>query len=154
MIFIVQSSIAQTRKVTGFYEKNIDKELSLESAFDKNLNPADIGETIKKLSAVPHHISSPADKANAEYIMSLYNLWGWDAKIETFYVLFPTPKTRILEMTSPKTYKAILKEPALKEDFTSGQAGQLPTYNAYSADGDVTSELIFVNYGLDRKSVV
>jgi len=148
MFFILQSSIVQTKKMTGFYEKNIDKELSLESAFDKNLSKANIGETIKKLSAEPHHISSPADKENADYILSLFDKWGWDAKIETFYVLFPTPKTRILEMTSPKTYKAILKEPALKEDATSGQTGQLPTYNAYSADGDVISELVFVNYGL------
>jgi N-acetylated-alpha-linked acidic dipeptidase len=150
MIFIVQSSIAQTKKITGFYEKNIDKELSLESAFDKNLSKANIGETIKRLSAEPHHISSPADKGNADYILSLFDKWGWDAKIETFYVLFPTPKTRILEMTSPTSYKAILKEPALKEDLTSGQAGQLATYNAYSADGDVTSELVFVNYGLQE----
>jgi N-acetylated-alpha-linked acidic dipeptidase len=148
MIFIVQSSFAQPKKITGFYEKNIDRELSLETAFDKNLNKDNIGETIKKLSAEPHHIGSPADKSNAEYILSLFISWGWDAKIETFYVLFPTPETRILEMTSPTTYKAVLKEPALKEDATSGQSGQLPTYNAYSADGDITSELVFVNYGL------
>ena len=99
---------------------------------------------------MPHHLGSPGDKANAEYILSLYKKWGWDAQIETFHVLFPTPKTRLLEMTSPTSYKAILKEPALKEDATSGQSGQLPTYNAYSADGDVTAELVFVNYGLPQ----
>jgi N-acetylated-alpha-linked acidic dipeptidase len=148
MIFILQSTIAQNKKITGFYEKNIDKELNLESEFDKNLSKENIGETIKKLSAEPHHISSQGDKKNAEYILSLFTKWGWDAKIETFYVLFPTPETRILEMTSPVSYKAVLKEPALKEDATSGQSGQLPTYNAYSADGDVSGELVFVNYGL------
>jgi N-acetylated-alpha-linked acidic dipeptidase len=148
MIFILQSSIAQTKKITGFYEKNIDKELSIESAFDKNLSAVNIGETIKKLSAEPHHLSSPGDKKNAEYILSLFKEWGWDAKIETFYVLFPTPHTRILEMTSPTYYKAVLKEPAIKEDATSGQAGQLPTYNAYSADGDVSAGLVYINYGL------
>jgi N-acetylated-alpha-linked acidic dipeptidase len=148
MVLIIQPSIAQTKKITGFYEKNIEKELSLESEFDKNLSKDNIGETIKRLSAEPHHIGSPADKKNAEFIQSLFDKWGWDAKIETFYVLFPSPKIRILEMTSPTTYKAILKEPALKEDLTSGQSGQLDTYNAYSADGDVTAELVFVNYGL------
>ena len=124
------------------------KKLNLESLFDKNLSAENIGATMKKLSSVPHHLSSPADKANAEYILGLYKKWGWDAEIETFHVLFPTPKTRVLEMTSPDSYKAILKEPAVKEDPTSGQDGQLPTYNAYSADGDVTGELVFVNYGL------
>jgi N-acetylated-alpha-linked acidic dipeptidase len=148
LILIIQFSFAQTNKITGFYQKNIDKELNLESAFDKNLSKENIGETIKKLSAKPHHISSPGDKENAEYILSLYKKWGWDAQIETFHVLFPTPKTRILEMTAPTFYRAILKEPALKEDPTSGQSGQLPPYNAYSADGDVTAELVFVNYGL------
>ena len=148
MVLIIQPSIAQTKKITGFYEINIEKELSLESEFDKNLSKDNIGETIKRLSAEPHHIGSPADKKNADFIQSLFDKWGWDAKIETFYVLFPTPKIRILEMTSPTTYKAILKEPALKEDLTSGQSGQLDTYNAYSADGDVTAELVYVNYGL------
>ena len=147
-VIIFPTSFAQTKNITGFYEKNVAKELSLESAFDKNLSKENIGENIKRLSSKPHHISSPGSKENAEYILSLYKQWGWDAKIETFHVLFPTPKTRVLEMISPTTYKAILKEPALKEDATSGQAGQLPTYNAYSADGDVTAELVFVNYGL------
>lgn len=148
--FIINFSFAQTKKIIGFYEKNVDKQLNLESSFDKNLSKENIGETIKKLSAVPHHLSSPGSKANAEYILNLYKKWGWDAHIETFHVLFPTPKTRILEMTSPTSYKAILKEPALKEDATSGQSGQLPTYNAYSADGDITADLVFVNYGLPQ----
>ena len=69
-------------------------------------------------------------------------------RIDTYHVLFPTPKIRVLEMTSPSVYKAVLKESALKEDATSGQADQLPTYNAFSADGDVTADLVFVNYGL------
>ena len=96
VIFVLHSSVAKTQKITGFYEKNIEKEINLESTFDKNLSKENIGETIKILSAKPHHISSPADKENAELIMNLFNKWGWDAKIETFYVLFPTPETRLL----------------------------------------------------------
>ena len=76
MVLILQPSIAQTKKITGFYEMNIEKELSLESEFDKNLSKDNIGETIKRLSAEPHHIGSPADKKNAEYIQSLFVKWG------------------------------------------------------------------------------
>jgi N-acetylated-alpha-linked acidic dipeptidase len=147
-LFILQSTFAQAQKITGFFEKNVADQLNVESSFDKNLSAENVGEMIKKLSAQPHHLGSPGSKANAEYILNQFKNWGWDAKIETFHVLFPTPKIRLLEMTSPTNYKALLKEPALKEDPTSGQAGQLPTYNAYSADGDVTGELVFVNYGL------
>ena len=148
LLFILQSTFAQAQKISGFFEKNIQDQLNLESSFDKNLSAENIGETMKILSAYPHHLSSPGSRKNAEFILAQFKKWGWDAQIETFHVLFPTPKTRLLEMTSPTTYKALLKEPALKEDPTSGQSGQLPTYNAYSADGDVTGELVFVNYGL------
>jgi len=98
------------------------------------------------LSARPHHVGSPYDKQNAEWILEQYKKWGWDAHIETFQVLFPTPKSRLLEMGA---WRAKLEEPTLAIDPTSGQKDeQLPTYNAYSPDGDVTAPLIYVNYGL------
>ncbi len=147
-ILIFQFSTAQDQNITGFFHENIEQQLQLETAFDKNLNIESIDENLKFLSSKPHHLSSPGSKANAEYILGLYKKWGWDAEIETSHVLFPTPKTRVLEMTSPTSYKAILKEPRISEDPDSGQKGQLPTYNAYSADGDVSGELVFVNYGL------
>jgi N-acetylated-alpha-linked acidic dipeptidase len=80
--------------------------------------------------------------------LNRFKSYGFDAKLETYTVLFPTPKTRVLEMIAPKLYKALLKEQPLKEDGTSLKPDQLPTYNAWSADGDVTDELVFVNYGL------
>ena len=89
------------------------------------------------------------DKDNAEWILARFKEWGLDAHIETFNVLFPTPKVRLLEMTEPTKFTAKLEEPALAVDPTSNQkAEQLPTYNAYSPDGDVTAPLVFVNYGL------
>jgi N-acetylated-alpha-linked acidic dipeptidase len=80
--------------------------------------------------------------------LAKYKSYGFDAHIETYTVLFPTPKTRQLELEGPTKYTALLKEPAVPGDATSGQANQLPTYNAWSADGDVTGSLVFVNYGL------
>lgn len=122
--------------------------MQTEQKFDAQLNAAHIGETIKQLSSKPHSLGSKGSKEVAEEILRRYKAYGFDAHIETYTVLFPTPKTRVMEMTAPTTYKALLKEPALKEDATSGQEGQLPTYNAWSADGDVTAPLVFVNYGL------
>ena len=121
----------------------------IEKKFDSYLDTKNIDLFIKELSARPHHVGSPGDKANAEYLLAKYKNWGFQAEIETFYVLFPIPKTRILEMISPKPFKASLKEPALKEDATSFQESeQLPVYNCFSPDGDVTAELVYVNYGI------
>src|ERR1700761_5641908 len=139
---------AQQKSISGFTDASAAKELQTEQAFDTALSAPRIGETLKDLSAFPHNVGSPGSKAVAEKILARYKSFGLDARIETYYVLFPTPKTRVLELTGPTKYTALLKEPALAEDATSGQANQLPTYNAWSADGDVTGQLVFVNYGL------
>jgi N-acetylated-alpha-linked acidic dipeptidase len=104
---------------------------------------------MKHLSARPHHVGSPYDKENAEWILSRFKEWGWDAHIENFEVLFPTPKERLVELVEPTKFTAKLEEPTVPEDPTSSQHDeQLPTYNAYSADGDVTGPLVYVNYGV------
>ena len=96
----------------------------------------------------PHYLGSPASKEVAENLLAKFKSYGWDAELAVYNVLFPTPKVRLLEMTAPTKFKALLKEPAYKEDATSGHPDQLPTYNAWSADGDVSAELVFVNFGL------
>ncbi len=129
--------------------QNPSPDQSLEKRFDAQLSAPDIRARLERLSARPHHVGSPYDKENAEFILSQYKAWGFDARIEEFSALYPTPKTRLLEMISPLKYTAVLKEPPLKEDKTSGQVSeQLPTYNAYSIDGDVTGGLVYVNYGI------
>jgi N-acetylated-alpha-linked acidic dipeptidase len=91
---------------------------------------------MKRLSARPHHVGSPYDKENAEWILARFKEWGWDAHMENFYVLFPTPKERLVELVEPTKFTAKLEEPTVPEDPTSSQHDeQLPTYNAYSADG-------------------
>jgi len=106
-------------------------------------------EYMERLSARPHHLGSPYDRDNAEWMLGLFKSWGLDAKIETFDVLFPSPKERVVELVEPHRYTANLLEPAETVDPTSGQLHeQLPTYNAYSADGDVTAPLVYVNYGI------
>lgn len=129
-------------------ELNIEK---LQKEFDSSLNKNDLKIWMKRLSAYPHHLGSSYNKSNALFIDSLFKSFGFDSQIEEFKVLFPTPKTRLLEMISPQKYKAKLFEPPLKEDNTSNQTDeQLPTYNAYSIDGDVTGELVYVNYGVPK----
>lgn len=103
---------------------------------------------MKRLSARPHHVGSAYNKDNAEWMLARFKEWGWNARIEQYDVLFPTPKERVLEMTAPTRFKAALEEPVVAVDPTSNQKSeQLPTYNAYSIDGDVTAPLVYVNYG-------
>jgi N-acetylated-alpha-linked acidic dipeptidase len=146
------SVVAQTmpnKNFMGFSTDNTENQKALEENFDSILKAENLRDWMKKLSARPHHVGSPYGKQNAEFMLSLFKSWGFDAQIEQYDVLFPTPKTRLLEMTAPTKFVAKLAEPALKEDATSSQIKeQLPTYNAYSIDGDVTGDLVYVNYGI------
>ena len=104
---------------------------------------------MEHLSARPHHVGSPYDKENAEWIVAKLKGWGLDATIETFDVLFPTPKERLIEMLEPTKFTVKLEEPPVPVDSTSTQKSeQLPVYHAYSIDGDVTGPLVYVNYGI------
>jgi N-acetylated-alpha-linked acidic dipeptidase len=133
----------------GFTKTSSAAERQWEQKFRALPNPQLMRDYMQRLSARPHHVGSAYDKANAEWILSKFKEFGWEAHIETFEVLFPTPKERLLEMVEPTKFTAKLQEPALAVDPTSGQTSeQLPTYNAYSIDGDVTGPLVFVNYGL------
>jgi N-acetylated-alpha-linked acidic dipeptidase len=133
----------------GFTRASSPPERQWEQKFRAIPSPKLMRDYMQRLSARPHHVGSPYDKSNAEWILSKFKEFGWDAHIETFEVLFPTPKERLVEMVEPTKFTAKLQEPALAVDPTSGQTSeQLPTYNAYSIDGDVTAPLVFVNYGL------
>lgn len=135
--------------------------VSWDSRFRAVPNAANIGDYMKRLSARPHHVGSPYDKENAEWMLAKFKEWGWDAQIETFTVLFPTPKERVVELVAPTRFTALLEEPAVAVDPTSNQkAEQFPPFNAYSIDGDVTAPLVYVNYGrpsdyddLDRRGI-
>jgi len=134
--------------LAGFPSDAARAERDTEAKFLAIPDPALLRQYMQRLSARPHHVGSPYDQDNAEWLLSKFKEWGWDAKIENFYVLFPTPKERLLELTEPTQFKAKLQEPPVKVDPTSSQQDeQLPSYNAYSIDGDVTAPLVYVNYG-------
>jgi N-acetylated-alpha-linked acidic dipeptidase len=124
---------------------------AVDARFRASIEPNNIRESMRRLSARPHHVGSPYDKDNAEWILARFREWGWQAEIETFDVLFPTPKERVVEMITPRRFRAQLNEPPVAGDVTSTQSDeQLATYNAYSKDGDVTAPLVYVNYGREE----
>ena len=150
-----------TASILGYSSQTSQTEREWEKKFRDGIATNNIRENMRRLAARPHHVGSPYDKDNAEWILGKFKEWGFDAHIETFEVLFPTPKQRVVELLEPTKFTAKLQEPVLAIDPTSGQtAEQLPTYNAYSIDGDVTGPLVYVNFGnredyeqLDRMGV-
>ena len=148
-LLFLPTVVREDPPLRGFTPAASKIERDWETKFRAIPEPARMREAMRRLSARPHHLGSAYGKDNAEWLKAQFTSYGWDASIEEFSVLFPTPIERVLEMVGPTKFVAKIEEPILKEDPTTNQrAEQLPTYNAYSADGDVTAPLVYVNYGV------
>jgi len=122
---------------------------AIHRAFDASVHPDDLRDWMKLLAAQPNHVGSPHDISNAKWILARFKEWGWDAHIETFDVLYPTPLSETLELVQPKPYKAMLQEPPIPGDSSATATDPaLPAYVAYQGDGNVTAKLVYVNYGM------
>jgi N-acetylated-alpha-linked acidic dipeptidase len=145
----------------GFSAAHADQQRAVEKRFDQQLDAKQVRDFIQSMASEPNQVGSPHDKANAEFMLQQFRSWGWNAEIESFSVLYPTPKKMSLDLVAPTSWHARLHEPAVAGDKTSARsAGALPPYNVYGADGDVTAELVYVNYGsredyleLDRRGI-
>ena len=133
----------------GFSAAGASAETQLEQRFDANLSAADLRAWMQQMSSEPNHVGSAHDRANAEFELKKFREWGWEANIETFSVLYPTPREVAVEQVAPTRFTARLTEPAIAGDATSAKIkDELPAYNVYGADGDVTAELVYVNQGM------
>jgi N-acetylated-alpha-linked acidic dipeptidase len=137
--------------MTGFTPENAKKELTLEKAFEAKLTAKNLDQWMQKMSAQPHWVGTKFGLENAEWIEKQFKSWGYDTRIETYQILFPYPKLRLLELTAPTPYRAKLTAvPVEGDEFTKQGDALLPSYNAFSTDGDVAAELVFVNYGIPK----
>src|SRR5216110_1585594 len=147
--FFLAAAPSSVSDLHGYSADAAKAEREWEAKFRAIPSPDSLREYMRHLAARPHHVGSPYDKANAEWILAKFKSFGLDAQIETFDVLFPTPIERVVELVAPTKFVAQLREPPVAGDLTSAQqTEQLATYNAYSIDGDVTAPLVYVNYGV------
>ncbi len=149
-LFLAVSPSAQSQpsSIRGFTSAHAEAERQAEERFRAIPKPENLREYMQLISESPHHAGSPGSKKVAEYVLSQFKSWGLNASIEQFEALMPYPTERVVELVGPEHYTAKLKEPPVDVDKDSTDEGQLPTFNAYSADGDVTADLVYVNYGV------
>ncbi|MDX1332138.1 MAG: PA domain-containing protein, partial [Robiginitalea sp.] len=141
----------QAQNITGFSPAEAKEQLELESRFDAQVSADNLDAWMKKMAARPHWVGTEAGAEVARWMRDQFESWGYDARIDTYQVLFPYPKVRLLELTEPTNFKASLTAVPVEGDpYTQQGDALLPSYNAFSRDGDVEAELVFVNYGVPK----
>ncbi len=142
------SVLAPAQQIRGFDQTGSAEQAKSEELLKTVPQASNIRQYLRAMAEEPHHTGSEEGVRVAAYVFDKFKEWGLDASYHEFTGLMPTPKHRSLELLEPETYAAKLAEPALAEDKDSSDDGQLPTYNAYSPDGDVTAQIVYVNYGM------
>jgi N-acetylated-alpha-linked acidic dipeptidase len=142
------SSLNAQEALLGFGSAEGLTQQQLEAKFDAQLNSSEMDQWLRFLSNAPHHVGTEKGLENVEFIAEKFRSWGFDTEIVQYDILFPSPRNRELELVAPNRYTATLTEDPLTEDpSTSSVKDLLPPYNAFSIDGEVEGELVFVNYG-------
>jgi N-acetylated-alpha-linked acidic dipeptidase len=137
-------------RLLGFSDADSDAQRAREASYDALLDPADLERWMRALSERPHHVGSAHGQANVDYLAGLFEQWGYQVQLARYEVLFPTPKRRRLRLLEPTSFEASLGETPLADDPSTASTEVLPPYNAFSPDGDVTAQLVFVNYGVQE----
>ena len=149
LILILSVSILRGQSMLGFSGNAVESQTALESRFESLLTAENLDAWMKKMSAEPHWVGTPFGEENAKWMKKQFESWGYDARIETYQVLFPYPRIRLLERTAPEPFTAALSAEAVEGDpYTAQGDALLPPYNAFSTDGEVEAELVYVNYGV------
>jgi len=148
LLAAAQYSLAADDRVLGFDEASSNAQRTIEARLDASIDKNEMEQWLRRMSAKPHHVGSPGSKENAEFMASLLESWGYAVEIAEYEILLPTPKVREVELVAPTEFTASLTEDSLVGDpSTFIREDLLPPYNAFSVDGEVEAELVFVNYG-------
>lgn len=149
LLFLGVISVTAQDKIIGFSEKASEAQERLEADFEKQLSANNLDQWMQLLSAEPHWVGTEYGEKNVKWMEKQFKSWGYKTRIDTYHVLFPYPKVRVLELTAPTKYTAKLEAVPVEGDPYTAQGDKLlPSYNAFSTDGDVEAELVFVNYGV------
>jgi len=138
----------QSPAIRGFTTDGLAAQRALEEKFRAVPDAARLRDYMKAMSAEPHVAGRPGSRKVAEYALEKFKSFGLNAAIEEHEAWMPWPIERRLEMVAPTGRAMLIQEPPVAGDPDSTDNDQTPTYNAYSADGDVTGEVVYVNYGV------
>ena len=148
LIMLNSLSGAKEKQLLGFNSKGASDELTLERRLGVAL-PKRMNEYHLIMTAEPHHAGTEANIKIGHYYAEKLKEFGFDEVQTSHYeVLLPRPIERSVTLLSPERYELKLVEPPYDEDQDLTKDGVLLPYNAYAADGDITGEIVFVNYGL------
>jgi N-acetylated-alpha-linked acidic dipeptidase len=146
LVFI--SFVIQAQNLTGFLGENTQRQIEWEKKFLSIPKSQNCERHLFILTEEPHPAGSEAGYKVAFYIDSVFKSYGLNSKIVDYWAYLPYPEEVVLEMTQPSRIKFDLKETSWLWDKDTYDDNIFTFFNAYSPDGEVEAQVVYVNYGL------
>jgi N-acetylated-alpha-linked acidic dipeptidase len=143
----VSLHLDQRVSMVGYSAASAARERDVEADAVKRPSPASASAHSKVLSKETHVAGTPAQGRTRDYVIDQMKKWEIDTDVRTYDVWMPHPTEVHVSRVSPQPKEFALAEPPVAGDATS-KLWQYPTVNGYSGQGDVTAEVVYVNYGL------
>ncbi|MEP0848214.1 MAG: M28 family peptidase [Phycisphaerae bacterium] len=109
--------------------------------------PRAIQEFARTLAARPHVAGTPAQAETRDYVIEQMRSWGLQTEVAEYEVYLPFATEVLLERISPSPRRFETREPAFPHDPYAAQPLPILPQHGYTAAGDASGDLVYVNYG-------
>jgi N-acetylated-alpha-linked acidic dipeptidase len=143
----VSVEVAAQQSLRGFTAASAPRQQQIERDAIGRPSGESAGAHSRALSRQTHVAGTPAQAVTRDYVIDQMRRWGLETEVRSYDIWMPHATTVRVARVSPTPKELPLAEPAVAGDPSSALA-QYPTVNGYSGEGDVTGEIVYVNYGL------
>ncbi len=147
LLVCLSATAASQQSMVGYSSAGAAREREIEADAIGRPSPSDASTHSKQLSRETHVAGTPAQARTRDYVIEQMKKWGIETEVRAYDVWMPQPTEVHVARVSPQPKELALAEPPVSGDATS-KLWQYPTVNGYSGQGDVTAEVVYVNYGL------
>lgn len=145
---VLLASPISAQQLTGFTRAGGSHQRDLERAAVAVPSPERASTHSRALSAEPHVAGTPAQARTRDYVIAQMKALGLETEVRAYDIWMPHPTSVRAWRVDGTARELDLREGAVAGDSTLGSTGEVLPINGYAGSGDVTGEVVFVNYGL------
>ena len=144
---VVAHPCGAQQTLAGYSPASAARERAVEADAIRRPDPSRAAAHSRVLSQETHVAGTAAQARTRDYVIAQMKAWGLETEIRSYDIWMPHATEVRLWRVAPDTLQLNLVEPPVPNDPASALP-QYPTVNGYSGQGDVTGEVVYVNYGL------
>lgn len=140
-------SLASTTSITGFNDARVAEQREIELQLIQAHNADTYRKHLYNLTQHPNVAGTPQNREVIKYLAQVSREAGLSVRLYDYDVWLAEPGEVSISIVSPDNIELPNKERIVAQDPYTSHPDLVHGWNAYSGSGDVTAEIVYVNYG-------